>query len=143
MQPNFDLGCSPRCRNSIWPPSCDLQGASLCRINASEVSSYLHSSWKDQTDSRYQMQGEPRLCQPLVLRSGIQGRMSARAMRAPLAPASPVDRHLCLLGVEQFDTANALQPYTAVDHQLLTWVRPRQQSVSRDLKETVGSGATV
>lgn len=58
------------------------------------------------------MQGEPRLCQPFVLRSGIQGHMSARAMRAPLAPASSVDRHLYLLGVEQFDTANALQPYS-------------------------------
>lgn len=44
MQPNFDLGCSPRCRNSIWPPACDLQGPFLCRINASEVSSYLHPS---------------------------------------------------------------------------------------------------
>lgn len=96
--------------------------------------------WKDQTDSSYQMQGEPRLCQLLVLRSGIQGDMSARAIRAPLVPASSVDRHLYVPGVKQLDAANALQPYTAMYDQLLTWVRP---PVSRDLRETVGSGATV
>lgn len=98
------------------------------------------SVWKDQTHSSYQMQGEPRLCQPLALRSGNQGDMSARAMRAPLVPASSVDRHLYVLGVKQLDAANALQPYTVTDEQLLTWVRP---PVSRDVRETAGSGATV
>ncbi|KAI7780139.1 hypothetical protein LA080_016328 [Diaporthe eres] len=70
------------------------------------------------------LSGEPRLCQLLVLRSGIQGDMSARAIRAPLVPASSVDRHLYVPGVKQLDAANALQPYTAMDYQLLTWVRP-------------------
>lgn len=75
--------------------------------------------------------------QLLVLRSGIQGDMSARVIRAPLVPASSVDRHLYVPGVKKLDAANALQPYTAMGHQLLTWVRP---PVSRDLRETVGSG---
>lgn len=58
------------------------------------------SAWKDQTHSSYQMQGEPCLCQTVALRGGIQGDMSARALRTPMVLASSIDRHPYEFGVK-------------------------------------------
>lgn len=106
-------GTKPRSRvfasvpKSIWPPSLDLQGAFICRNNASEISPYLHLSGRIKQTADTKCRANHAYAMLLVLRSGIQGGMSARAMR----PASSVDRHQSLLGVKQFDAANALQPY--------------------------------
>lgn len=114
------------------PQSFDLQGAFICRNNASEISPYLHLSGRIKQTAEAQCRANHAYAMLLVLRSAIQGDMSARAMR----PASSVDRHHSLLGVKQFDAANALQPYVAVDHQLLTWVQSRQQPVESGFEET-------
>lgn len=57
----------------------------LCRNNVSEISSYLHSSGRIKQTAVAKCRANPHLCQTLDLCSGIQGSMSARAMRVLMA----------------------------------------------------------
>lgn len=119
----------------LWP-----RRGCLCRNNASKVSSCLHMCGRIKQTAATKCRANHAYASSLFSAVAFRAICQQGAIRAPLVPASSVDRHLYVLGVKQLDAANALQPYTAVDDQLLTWVRP---PVSRDLRETVGSGATV
>lgn len=90
-------------------------------------------AWKDQTEGSYQMQGEPRLCQTLVLRSGIQAQMSAGAIRALLVSALSADRH-CTYSESSNSMRQMLSSHTppwAASRCLREYGHPRQP-VSRD-----------
>lgn len=122
---------------SIWPPSYDLEQGLFCRNNASEISSCLHPPGRIKRTTATKCKANHAYARHSSAR-WHSGRYVSKGSAGPVVLASSIDRHPYASGFKYFDTANALRPNTATDEQLLTRVRPQQQSVSWGSRGLVG-----
>lgn len=119
----------------IWPPPTTSNGLSSAGITR-QRSPHTCICLEGSNRQRLPNAGRTTLMPDTRSPQWYSGQHVSKGYAGPIGVGIISDRHMYVLGPKQFVAADALQPYTAMDGQLLTTSRSRQQSVSWDSRIT-------